>query len=180
MIDTEIMTRKQMAQKTTTERKDTTPKHVKNTQTGVGPKALMAIRWYHIVATVVVLGLVIIALVRIASRFDPSLISSKYTVRYATGCTTSITGKPMHSDTSYRYTGASNGTMFGKNGPTSVESSAYLKIVELGENSIKIQTRNYSTNEWEEEREVDYGEEHSVATELAPDCMPGITYTINK
>ena len=174
------MTKKQMAKKTTTKRKDTTSNHVKNTQTGVEPKAKFGIRWYHIVATAVVLVLVIIALVRIASRFDPSLISSKYTVRYATGCTTSITGRPMHSDGSYRYTGASNGTMFGKNGPTGIESSAYLKIVELGEDKIKIQTRDYSTKEWREEQEIEYGEEHAVATELAPDCMPGITYIINK
>ena len=174
------MTKKQMAKKTTMKRKDTTSNHVKNTQTGVEPKAKFGIQWYHIVATVVVLILVAIALVRIASRFDPSLISSKYTVRYATGCTTSITGRPMHSDSSYRYTGASNGTMFGKYGPTSIESSAILKIVELGEKSIKIQTRGYSTNEWEEEQEIEYGEEHAVAAELAPDCMPGITYTINK
>ena len=169
-----------MAKKTTTKRKDTTSNHVKNTQTGVEPKAKFGIRWYHIVATVVVLVLVIIALVRIASRFDPSLISSKYTVRYTTGCTTSITGRPIHSDGSYRYTGASNGLMFGKYGPTSSESNAYLKILELGDKSIKIQTRSYSTNEWEEEHEIDYGEEYSVATELAPDCMPGITYIINK
>ena len=86
----------------------------------------------------------------------------------------------MHSDSSYRYTGASNGTMFGKYGPTSIESSAILKIVELGEKSIKIQTRDYSTNEWEEEQEIKYGEEYAAAAELAPDCMPGITYTINK
>ena len=171
---------KQTSKKTTTNRKDTTSKHVKNTQTGVEPKASFEIRWYHIVSTVVVLILVAIAFVHILSRFDPSLISSKYTVRYATGCTTSITGRPMHSDSSYRYTGASNGTMFGKYGPTSIESSAILKIVELGEKSIKIQTRDYSTNEWEEEQEIKYGEEYAAAAELAPDCMPGITYTINK
>jgi hypothetical protein len=169
-----------MVKKTTTNRKDTTSKHVKNTQTGVEPKAKFSIRWYHIAATVVVLILVTIALVRIVSHFDPSLISSKYTVRYATGCTTSIAGRPIHSSGSYRYTGASNGLMFGKNGPILSESEAYLKILELGEESIKIQTRSYSTMEWEEEQEIDYGKEYSVATELAPDCMPGISYIINK
>jgi hypothetical protein len=169
-----------MPKKTTIKPKDTTPKHVKNTQTGVEPKAGFTIRWYHIAATVVALGLVVVAFVCILSRFSPTLISSKYTVKYALGCTTSITGHVERPSSSYRYTGAENGMMFGKNGPTKNEAEAYLKIIDLGEKHIKIQTRDYMTKEWTEEYDIQYGEEQVVSTELAPDCMPGISYTINK
>ena len=168
-----------MAKKTTTKPKDTTPKHVKNTQTGVEQNDGPVLRWYHIAATVVVLALVAIALVRVFSRFDLSLISSKYNFKYALGCTTSITGKVERSETSYRYTGVENGKMFGAKGVTNNIEEAFLKIVELGENNIKIEKRDYLTNEWEE-KTIHYGSEYVVPTELAPDCMPGITYTIEK
>ena len=168
-----------MAKKTTTKPKDTTPKHVKNTQTGVEQKAGPELRWYHIVSTVVVLVLVAIALVRIFSHFDLSLISSRYTIKYALGCTTSIAGKVERSSTDYRYTGASNGLMFGKDGITSNADDAYLKIAELKDDSIIIEKRNLTNNEWEE-HEIKYGKEYTVTTEQAPDCMPGITYSINQ
>ena len=178
MIDTEIMTRKQMAQKTTTERKDTTPKHVKNTQTGVEPKTCFRIRWYHIAATVGVLVLVIFAILRVSGFLDPSLLVSKYTMKYALGCTTSITGRVERSAASYRYIGVAEGMMFGKNGKTDREEEAYLKITQLGDKKITIQVRSFADKEWSE-NQIDYGKEYAVATKQSPDCMPGISYTIN-
>ena len=168
-----------MAKKTTTKPKDTTPKHVKNTQTGVEQKAGLELRWYHIVSTVVVLVLVAVALVRIFSHFDLSLVSSRYTVKYALGCTTSITGKVERSSTSYRYAGASNGMMFGKNGVTNNADEAYLKIIELSDGRAKIEKRNYVNNDWEEQ-EIRFNRECVVTTEQAPDCMPGISYSISQ
>lgn len=178
MIDIGIMTRKYMAKKTTTKRKDTTPKHVKNTQTEVEPNAGPVLRWYHIAATVVVFILVVIAVVKILTQFDLSLISSKYTLKYAYGCTTSITGQVDEGSRHYRYAGASNGMMLGKNGLTSNEDEAWIKIVELGNGNVHTEIRNYQTNEWEENKVV-YGTEQVVTVEQAPDCMPGITYIIN-
>ena len=154
--------------------------HVKKTQTEVEEKDGPILRWYHIAATVGVLILVVIALIKIFSIFDLSLVGSRYTLRYALGCTTSITGKVERSATNYRYAGANNGMMIGKKGITNKEDEAYLKIIELGTSRVKITTRNHSTSEWEEEKEINYGSEYSVPYEEAPDCMPGISYTINR
>ena len=168
-----------MTKKTTTKPKDTTPKHVKNTQTGVEPKASFKIRWYHIVSLVVVAGILIIALLVLYSRLDPSLISSKYTIKYYIGCTTSFTGQVDHSDRSYRYAGASDGMMFGKKGITDDSDDAYLKIIKISDGRAKIEQRSYPDFEWTEQ-EIRFGKEYVVTTELAPDCMPGITYSINQ
>ena len=168
-----------MPKKTTTKRKDTTPKHVKNTQTEVEQNAGPVLRWYHIAATLVVFVLVAIAVAKILSRFDLSLISSQYTIKYTYGCTTSITGKVERSDSSYRYAGGKEGMMFGKNGLTNNEGDAYLKIVSLDNGNVKVSKRDYVTNEWSEGMVI-YGSENTVITESAPDCMPGITYIINR
>lgn len=168
-----------MTKKTTTKPKDTTPKHVKNTQTGVEPKASFKIRWYHIVSLVVVAGILVVALVVLSSRVDPSLITSKYTIKYYIGCTTSFTGQVDRSDTSYRYAGASDGMMFGKKGITDDSDEAYLKIIKISDGRAKIEQRSYPDFEWTEQ-EIRFGKEYVVTTELTPDCMPGITYSINQ
>ena len=173
------MSMKHMAKKTTKNSKDTTSKHVKNTQTGVEPKAAFTIRWYHIAATVGVIVLVVVALVVVVHKLDPSIITSRYTLKYAVGCTTSFSGHVEDLNRHYRYAGVSNGSMVGKNGPTTNASEAYLKIIELGNDRVKIEERDYETSEWEEQT-VEYGDEEVVITQTAPDCMPGITYTINK
>ena len=168
-----------MTKKTTTKPKDTTPKHVKNTQTGVEPKASFKIRWYHMVSLVVVAAILVVALAVLFSRIDPSLISSKYTIKYYIGCTTSFTGQVNHTNASYRYAGASDGMMFGKKGITDNPDEAYLKIIKISDGRAKIEQRSYPDFEWTEQ-EIRFGKEYVVTTELAPVCMPGITYSINQ
>ena len=179
MIETGTMTRKHMNKITTTKPKDMTSKHVKNTQTGVWPKASFKIRWYHIVSLVVVAAILVVALAVLFSRVDPSLISSKYTIKYYIGCTTSFTGQVNHTNASYRYAGASDGMMFGKKGITDNPDEAYLKIIKISDGSAKVEQRSYPDFEWAEQ-DIRFGKEYAVSMELAPDCMPGITYTINQ
>ena len=170
-----------MTKKIKSKTTDTTPNHVKNTKTGAKDEGGVSLRWYHIVATVVVLGLVVIAIIRIFSRFDVSLVNSPYSIRYATGCTTSIAG-PIEKDTirhDYRYAGIKEGDMLGEGGIVKNEGDAYVKIVELGANRVTIKERNVFTNEWSE-KTVRYGEEYTTTYEAAPDCMPGISFTINR
>ena len=166
-----------MAEKANQKPKDTTPEFVKNTQTGVKDKNEISLRWYHVAATAIVLALVVMAIIRIISRFDMSIINSEYTVKYATGCTTTIAGPIKTEELTYRYTGVKEGDMLGPDGPTSDESDAYVKIVELGSNKVKIKTRDAVNGVWSE-KEIRYGEITTTITEEAPDCMPGVTYII--
>jgi hypothetical protein len=180
MIDTEIMTRKHMTKKTTTKRKDTTSKHVKNTQTGVEQKAEPVLRWYHIAAVAVVFVLVAIAVAKILTLFDLSIISSQYTVKYSIGCTTSFSGREEDIHRNYRYAGGWDGMMIGRNGLTKNEDEAYLKVIKFSNGNVRVSTRDYVTKEWSEEKALVYGTENVVYLESAPDCMPGITYSINR
>ena len=168
-----------MAQKSKSKSKDTTPKHVKNTKTEVAAENMPTLRWYHIAATVVVLALAVLAIVRIFAHFDISLFGSKYNIKYATGCTTTIAGPIEKKDVHYRYAGVKEGDLFGADGPTKDLSEAILEIVELGDNKIKIKTRNYGAIEWSEQ-EIRYGVESGVYSEAIADCMPGISFTISK
>lgn len=170
-----------MTKKIKSKSTDTTPEHVKNTQTGMKKNEEVSLRWYHIVATVVVLGLVAIAIIRIFSRFDPSLIGSTHMVQYRIGCTTSIAGPVEESLAAldYRHAGVKVGDKFGVGGIAKDEGDAYIKIAELGPNNATIKVRNYYTNEWSE-KELRYGEKYTATIEEAPDCMPGITIIINR
>ncbi|MDO4220232.1 MAG: hypothetical protein Q4D22_03330 [Candidatus Saccharibacteria bacterium] len=168
-----------MTKKIKSKTTDTTPNHVKNTKTGAKDEDGVSLRWYHIVATVVVLGLVVIAIIRIFSRFDPTLINSQYTIRYATGCTTTIAGPIEKKDIKYRYAGIKEGDMLGDGGIVKEEGDAYVKIVELGANKVKIKVRDLYTNEWSE-KEIRYGQEFEAYYGAIADCMPGISFTINR
>lgn len=163
---------------------DTTSKHVKNTKTRVDTTDGPSLRWYHVVATVVVLALAVLAMIRVFSRFDSSLIGSEYSLRYATGCTSSIAGVDVSgqtfADNEYRYAGIKVGDMLGADGVVADENDAYVKIVEFGSNKVTLNVRDASTNEWSEER-IRYGEEYTAyCNPSLTDCMMGISFTINK
>lgn len=168
-----------MAQKSKSKNTDTTPKRVKNTKTEVGQEGMPALRWYHVAATVVVIALAIVAIIRIFTHFDVSLFGSEYTMKYATGCTSTIAGPVDKDSISYRYAGIKEGDMYGADGPTKDPGEAILEVVKLGDKKITIKTRDYSSAEWSE-KEIRYGVENTVYAEQAPDCMPGLTFTISK
>jgi len=168
-----------MPEKSTIKSPDTTPKVVKNTQTGVEAENSPSLRWYHITATVAVLILVIIALVRIFSHFDFTLFGSQYTIKYTIGCTTSISGEVERSYGSYRYSGIENGALIGADGFTEEKGDAYIEIIELGTSRVKIKTRDFATNEWSE-KEIRYGAENTQQIDDTSDCVNGIVYTINR
>ena len=179
IIETGNFTRKYMAQKSKSKTTDTTPERVKNTKTEVKQENMPALRWYHAAATAVVIMLAIIAIIRIFMHFDVSLFGSKYTIKYATGCSSSVAGPIEKSKVNYRYAGVKEGDMFSDQGPTKDPGEAILEIVSFGENKVKIKTRNFNEAVWTE-HEVRYGVEDWVNSEQIPDCMPGITFTISK
>ncbi len=164
---------------------DTTSKHVKNTKTRVAADGNVSLRWYHVAATIVVLALAVLAMIRIFSRFDSSLIGSEYSLRYATGCTggelsVANESQQAHDDSEYRYAGIKVGDMLGAGGVVTNEGNAYVKIVEFGSSKVTLKVRNASTNEWYEEQ-IRYGEEYTAHYDLSlMDCMMGISFTINK
>ncbi len=170
-----------MTEKSKSKTTDTTSKHVKNTQTEVADNKGNSLRWYHIIATVVVLGLVVIAIIRIFSRFDPSLIGSDHMVQYYIGCTTSISGpiKKNSFNPDYRHAGLKEGDKLGVNGFAKDEGDTYIKVVTLDDNKATIKVRDFYSNEWSI-KELRYGEKFTTVIEEAPDCMPGITIIINK
>ena len=179
IIETGNFTRKYMAQKSKSKNTDTTPKHVKNTKTEVKQEGMPALRWYHVAATVVVIALAIIAIIDIFAHFDMSLFGSEYTIKYASGCTSTIAGPIEKSKVSYRYAGIKEGDMYGADGPTDDPGEAILEIVKFGDRKITIKTRDFGSVEWTE-REIRYGVEDGVNTDQAPDCMPALTFTISK
>lgn len=173
-----------MAKRVKNKSTDTISKHVKNTKTRVDTADGPSLRWYHVVATVVVLALAVLAMIRVFSRFDSSLIGSEYSLRYATGCTGSIAGtdasQQVFNDNEYRYAGIKVGDMLGTDGVVTDENDAYVKIVEFGSNKVTLNVRNASTNEWSEEQ-IRYGEEYTAYYDPSlTDCMMGISFTINK
>lgn len=168
-----------MAQKRKSKTTDTTPKRVKNTKTEVAAQSGPSLRWYHVAATVVVLGLAVMAIITIFARFDMSLFGSEYTLKYTAGCTTTIGGPDLLPEPEYRYAGIKEGDYIGTEGVTHNLDEAFIEIVELGDNKVKIKTRNFQTNEWTAE-ELRYGTEKSVTTELVFDCIPAISFTISR
>lgn len=168
-----------MAQKSKSKNTDTTPKRVKNTKTGVKQESMPSLRWYHVAATVVVIALAIVAIIRIFTHFDVSLFGSRYTMKYATGCTSSVAGPIEKSKVGYRYAGVKEGDMYSAYGPTKDPGEAILEIVKLGDKKITVKTRDFGSAEWAE-KEIRYGVESGVNIEQAPDCMPALTFTISK
>ena len=171
-----------MSGKSNTKKISSTSNHVKNTKTGkTGEKSdAVSLRWYHVVATVVVLSLAVIALIRVLSHFDISLYGSKYTMRYVFGCSTSIDGNvPEYKDSDYRYAGIEEGDYIGTTGITDSLEYAFVEIVELGSSRVKIKVRDYLTNEWHDGT-VKYGETEKINTESSPDCMPQLTFSISR
>ena len=160
---------------------DKTSVHVKNTKTGVDKEnGTVSLRWYHILATVVVISLAIVAVIKIFSHFDISLYGSKYTVKYAfLACTTSIDGRSHNNIADYHYAGVKDGDLIGKDGITDNIDDAYIQIVSIGDSYINIKTRDGMPNGWQDAK-IRFGEEKIVTTSEIPDCMPGIAFSISK
>lgn len=169
-----------MAKKTQKKPTKTAKTNVKNTKTEVVKREESGLRWYHLAATIVVLMLVVVAIIRIFSHFDISLFGSRYSVKYQSANLCTIAG-PLDSDeNSYRYAGIKDGDMIGTSGLTSDLGEAFIEIVSLDSSNFTYKTRNPSTNVWTEHTSS-YGKEIHVSTNnTIADVCPTILFTINR
>ena len=133
------------------------------------PDEEFVLRWYHIASVVVVSGLMIVALVTLLHRYDPSLIGSDRMLKVSFGCTENAEAP------SYRYFGVNDGEMFsvgaGDIYRTESLDEANLQLISInGKPSIKVK----EDGEWVDER-IEFGDEKTYVVDSGADCKPGMT-----
>jgi hypothetical protein len=135
------------------------------------------IRWYHVLATVLVGALTIFAVITLIHRFDPSLVSSKRTLKFADGCSSSIDGKDRRQ---FVYIGVNDGDLIGPGGvKVTDEESAVLKVIELGGSNVKVAYRARLDEEWTEVTQ-NYGVEADYqAKAISYDCAESIYFNFS-
>ena len=135
------------------------------------------VRWYHFVAAIAAIGLVVAAFFVILNRFDLSLVGAEATMRIAVGCSTNIAGDDINSDSlSARFLGVKEGDMFivvfgGEVKRTDNEEEANFKIREVTSMNVKYAYRKHDTKEWIEDY-GNYGNEMAIKIDDSPDCVP--------
>lgn len=134
-----------------------------------------SIRWYHIAATAVVLILLVCAIVVFFRRFNPSLVSSDYTMKISAHC--------VDETAEDRYFGVNAGDLYLVTADRVVAKAdnreeAQLEIVELGDSKVDIKIKN-EQGEWEEQ-DLHYGALQTSTVSEIEDCKLVIDYTFNK
>lgn len=132
------------------------------------------IRWYHIAATAVVLVLVICAVVTFFRRFNPTLVSSDYTLKIAAHCD----GQNAED----RYFGVKADEMYaatesGDISKTNNRDEALLEITRLGKSSADVKIKN-AQGEWSK-KTFNFGAVQSDTVSENESCKLILDYTFS-
>ncbi len=135
-------------------------------------------RWYHFTALIAVLILAGFAVYKLINRYDVSILGASHTVDIYHGCDAVNPDEPTDdSDRKYRSYGLREGDMFGKDGLTSNEEEAYVRIIKF-EGDYAVVSRHSDDNDWAE-RTVDYGVIQSVYLyQNDESCVESLVFTI--
>ena len=134
-----------------------------------------AIRWYHVAATAVVLVLVVCAIVTFFRRFNPTLMSSDYTLKIAAHC--------EGQNAEDRYFGVKADEMYtatesGDISKVNNRDEAFLEIVKLDGAAVDVKTKS-AQGGWEE-KHLDLGAVQSDVVSENESCKLILDYTFSR
>ena len=133
------------------------------------------VRWYHIAATAVVLVLVICAVVTFFRRFNPTLVSSDYTLKIAAHCD--------GANAEDRYLGVNVGEMYTATESGSVlktdnRDEALLEVTRLEGSTAGVKVKN-TRGEWSE-KSFNFGATQSDAVSENENCKLILDYVFSR